>query len=141
MNVSTKTKPPTWFLPVVGLALVWNLIGVAAYLNQMTMDLSVLSDAQRTLYASIPAWATAAFATAVFAGVAGSIGLLLKKRWAIPVLLVSVIGIVVQFTHSLLLSNSLEVLGSSALILPLLTLAIGLALIGFAILCKNRDWI
>jgi len=141
MSVSTRTKPPRWFLPVVVLALVWNLIGVAAYLNQMIMDLSVLPDAQRAFYESIPAWATAAFATAVFAGVAGSIGLLLKRRWAIPVLLVSVIGIVVQLTHSLLLGNGLEIFGRSALILPSITLAIGLALVGFAILSKNRAWI
>ncbi len=130
-----------WFLPVAALALVWNLMGVVAYLSQMTMDLSVLEDAQRAFYESIPAWATAAFAIAVFAGVAGSVGLLLKKRWAIRVLVISCIGIVVQMTHSLLLGNGLDVFGTSALILPLVTLAIGLALIGFAILSKNRAWI
>lgn len=141
MNTTTKTKPAMWFLPVAGLALVWNMIGVAAYLNQMTMDLSVLPDAQRTFYASIPLWATTAFAIAVFAGVAGSVGLLLKKRWAVPALIASFMGIVVQVTHSLLLGNGLEVFGKSALILPLLTLSIGLALIGFAILSRNRAWI
>ena len=130
-----------WFLPVAALALVWNLMGVVAYLSQMTMDLSVLEDAQRAFYESIPAWATAAFAIAVFAGVAGSVGLLLKKRWAIRVLVISCFGIVVQMTHSLLLGNGLDVFGTSALILPLVTLAIGLALIGFAILSRNRAWI
>ena len=139
--MNTTTKPPMWFLVVAGLALVWNLMGVAAYLNQMTMDLSALPEAQRLFYQTIPAWATAAFAIAVFAGVAGSIGLLLKKRWAIPVLVVSFVGAVVQMTHSLLLGNGLEVFGTSALILPLITLAIGLALIGFAMLSKNRAWI
>jgi len=116
-------------------------MGVAAYLGQMTMDLSALPDAQRAFYESIPTWATAAFAIAVFAGVAGSIGLLLKKRWAIPVLVVSFASVVVQVTHSLLLGNGLEVFGTSALILPLATLATGLALIGFAYLSKNRAWI
>lgn len=141
MNATTKTKPAMWFLPVAGLALIWNIMGVAAYLNQMTMDLNNLPDAQRAFYASIPSWATAAFAIAVFAGVAGSVGLLLKKRWALPVLIASFVGIVLQVTHSLLLSNGLEVFGTSALILPVLTLAIGLALIGLAILSKNRAWI
>lgn len=130
-----------WFLVVASLALVWNLMGVAAYLNQMTMDLSVLPEAQRLFYQTIPAWATAAFAIGVFAGVAGSIGLLLKKRWAIPVLVVSFGGVVVQMIHSLLLGNGLDVFGTSASILPLITLAIGLALVGFAMLSKNRAWI
>ena len=141
MNESAKTKPAKWFLPVAGLALVWNLMGVAAYLNQMTMDLSILPDAQRAIYESIPAWATAAFAIAVFAGVAGSVGLLMKKGWAVPVLVVSFVGIVVQTTHTLLLGNGLEVIGSSILILPLITLAIGLALIGLAFLSRTRAWI
>ena len=139
--MNKTTKPPMWFLVVASLALVWNLMGVAAYLNQMTMDLSVLPEAQRLFYQTIPAWATAAFAIGVFAGVAGSIGLLLKKRWAIPVLVVSFGGVVVQMIHSLLLGNGLDVFGTSASILPLITLAIGLALVGFAMLSKNRAWI
>jgi len=141
MNESVKTNPAKWFLPVAGLALVWNLMGVAAYLNQMTMDLSILPDAQRAFYESIPVWATAAFAIAVFAGVAGSVGLLMKKRWAIPLLVVSFVAIVVQATHTLVLGNALEIFGSSILILPLITLAIGLALIGLAFLSRNRAWI
>lgn len=138
---TTLTKPPRWFLPVAGLALVWNLMGIAAYLSQMTMDLNILPIAERTFYESIPPWATAAFAIAVFAGAAGSVGLLIKKRWVIPVLVVSFVGIVVQVTHSLLLGNGLEVFGTSALIFPLITLAIGLALIGFATVSRKSAWI
>lgn len=141
MNSPTNTKPPAWFLAVAGLALAWNLIGVAAYLGQVTMDLSDLPDAQRVFYESIPPWATAAFAIAVFAGAVGSLALLLRKRWAIPVLMVSCMGIAVQMTHSFFLSNGLDVFGTSALILPSTTLAIGLALIGFAIWSRNRAWI
>lgn len=141
MNITTKAKPPTWYLPVASVALIWNLMGVAAYLGQMTMDLSVLPDAERMFYESIPPWATAAFAIAVFAGAAGSVGLILKKRWAMLVLVVSLIGIVVQVAHSLLLGNAVEVFGASALILPMITLAIGLALIGLAMLSKDRTWI
>ena len=141
MNSPTNTKPPAWFLIVAGLALAWNLIGVAAYVGQVTMDLSSLPDSQRAFYESIPAWATAAFAIAVFAGAAGSLALLLKKRWASPVLVVSCLGMLAQMTHSFFLGNGLEIFGTSALILPLATLAIGLALIGFAIFAKNKAWI
>ena len=140
-NGSTKITPAAWFTPIAGAALIWNLMGVAAFISQMMTDLSILPEAQRAYYASIPLWATAAFAIAVFAGAAGSTGLLLKKRWAFPVLIVSFIGILVQLAHSLLLGNGVEVFGRSALILPLLTLAIGLALIGLADLAKKRNWI
>lgn len=141
MSTIVKTKPPTWFWVAASAALIWNLIGVAAYLGQMMMDMSTLSDAQRTFYETTPAWATSAFAIAVFAGTAGSAALLLRQRWAIPALVASLFGVIVQMAHSLLPGNSLEVFGTSALILPLLTLAIGLALIWFAIVSKNRSWL
>lgn len=141
MNTTTQTSSPKWFLIVAGLALIWNLMGVAAYISQMTMDLSILQDAERLFYASIPAWATAAFAIAVFAGTAGSVALLLKKAWAIPVLIVSLLGVVVQVTHSLLIGDGMDVFGTSALIVPLLTLTIGAALIGFAVMSKKHNWI
>lgn len=141
MTVSTITKPPRWFLAVAVLALLWNLLGVAAYLNQMVMDLSVLPVAQRAFFESIPTWATSAFAIAVFAGTAGSVGLLLKRRWSIPLFFVSSIGIVVQLIHSLLIGKSLEIFGRSALIVPAVTFAISLVLIWFAVLSKNKAWI
>ncbi len=141
MNSIVKTKPPIWFWIVAALALVWNLMGVGAYLNQMTMDLAALPDAQRGFYASIPAWATAAFAIAVFGGALGSAALLLRQRWAIPTLVVSLLGVVVQVFHSLVLGNGLEIFGTAALAIPSLTLVIGAALIGFAIMSKNRAWL
>lgn len=141
MNTIIKTKPPTWFWVAASAALIWNLIGVAAYLGQMMMDMSTLPDAQRTFYETTPAWATSAFAIAVFAGTAGSVALLLRQRWAILALVASLFGIIVQMAHSLLLENGLEVFGTSALILPLLTLAIGLTLIWFAIVSKNQSWL
>ncbi len=141
MNTIVKTKPPTWFWVAAGAALVWNLAGVAAYLGQMMMDLSTLPETQRMFYETIPAWATSAFAIAVFAGTAGSAALLLRQQWAMPAFIASAFGIIIQMTHSLLLSNGLEVFGTSALILPIATLVIGLALIGFTVISKNRCWL
>ena len=141
MNIIDKTKPAIWFWVAASAALIWNLMGVAAYLGQMMMDVSTLPDAQRTFYETTPAWATSAFAIAVFAGTAGSAALLLRQRWAIPALVASLFGVIVHMAHSLLPGNGLEIFGTSALILPLLTLAIGLALIWFAIMSKNRSWL
>ena len=67
-------KTPTWFMVVAVLLLVWNLLGVMAYIMQVTMSpetLAALPDAQRQLYENTPAWATAAFAIAVSGGALG----------------------------------------------------------------------
>jgi hypothetical protein len=81
----TSNRPSINFWIFSSLALVWNSMGVLAYISQTFMNQKVLltlSKAEQHYFSSIPAWVTAAFATAVFAGVFGSIALLFKKRIA-----------------------------------------------------------
>ena len=73
-------------------ALIWNLVGVFVYLGQSFMNdeiLKTLSQSEKNYFLSIPAWVTAAFATAVFAGFSGSICLLLRKKIAYLLYLIS----------------------------------------------------
>ncbi len=139
-GIGTAT-PPTWFRVVAGVALLWNVLGVVAFIGQQTMDPATLPPAERSFYEATPAWATAAFAVAVFAGVLGCIGLLLRKSWAVTVFLVSLLGIVVQIGHSLFIGNGIEVFGAAGFILPGLTLAIGVALLWLARLAMARGWL
>ena len=83
--MTTPIKPPTWFWVVSVIALLWNLVGVFNYLNQAFNQVAMLeslNQAQREAFEGIPAWATAAFAIAVFSGTIACIGLLLRKKWA-----------------------------------------------------------
>jgi len=50
----------------------------------------------------------AAWAFAVWGGVLGSVLLLLRRRLAVPVFLVSLVGMVVTTFHNWLLSNAFE---------------------------------
>ena len=82
--MTNSVKPPIWFWLVSVIALLWNLMGVFNYLNQAYNQealLEAMDQAQREVFEGIPAWATAAFAIAVFAGAIGSIGLLIRKKW------------------------------------------------------------
>ena len=82
MNTATN-KPATWFWIVSTIALVWNLMGVMAYITQVTMSpetLQAMPEPKRALYVSIPMWATGAFAFAVWGGAAGCVLLLLRKK-------------------------------------------------------------
>ena len=138
---SIENSPPNWFWAVSGLALVWNLMGVAAFVGQMMMDLSTLPAAERAFYESTPAWATVAFAVAVFGGVLGSVGLLLRKSWAFAMLVACLLGIVVQDGHSLFIGDGIEVFGPAGLILPLFTFGIAAALAWFARYSGQQGWI
>jgi hypothetical protein len=130
-----QTKPATSFWVVAIIALIWNGMGAAAYLSSVTMSpetLEALPEAQRNIITSTPAWATGAFALAVWGGLFGSLLLLMRKKLATPVLVASFAGIVVQMSHAFFMTNSIEVYGPGGMIMPVMVLAIGAYLIYFS---------
>ena len=144
MNDQTGSKPATWFWIVSGLALLWNFLGIGAYIDTMTMSaerLAELPEAQRLLMESTPAWANGAFAIAVNFGALGCLALLLKKAWALPVLMLSLAGVVVQFINAFFLSNSFEVFGPVGMIMPAMVFAIAVYLVVLARQAKSKNWI
>lgn len=144
MTTNTNIKPPVWFWIVSVLALLWNFAGVGAYLQQAYTsieDLEAMTQAERLLHESQPAWATAAFAIAVFAGAFGCIGLLLRKKWANLVLLISLMGILAQQTYHFFLSNTFEVVGSEAMFMPVLVIIIGILLVFLARSAAKKGWL
>ncbi|WP_100615791.1 hypothetical protein [Confluentibacter citreus] len=99
-----KVKPPVWFWVVSVIALFWNVMGVDQYLGQAYKTdrwRSALTEAQLEMVSNLPAWLTAAFAIAVFTAVLGSIGLLLRKKWAYFLFVISLIAVIVQMGYVL----------------------------------------
>ncbi len=139
----TTSNRPKWYMLAAILAFVWNIMGVMAYLAQAFMPaeaLAAMTEAQRTLYESTPAWVTAAFAIAVWGGALGSLLLILKKSISHLVLLISLIGIVVQQTWIFFISNSFEVYGTGQSVMPIMVLIIGVWLVWFSRKAKAEGW-
>ena len=137
-------KPARGFWIVSVLALVWNLIGVASYLMTTTMGpdtLNAMSEATRSLYTDVPPWATAAYAIAVFGGLLGCVALLLRKAWAVPVFVISLVAILVQMGHAFFMSAMLEVRGTAAAILPTLIIVVAVYLVWFSRSARSRGWL
>ena len=134
----TSNKPKAIFWIVGVIVLIWNLMGVSMYLMQAYQTDSfkeMYTPEQLETISNMPAWATAAFAMAVFGGALGSLLLLLRKRLANIVLSLSFVGIIVQFLYNFFIANSMEVYGPGALVMPILTIAFGLFLVIYS---KNR---
>ena len=137
-------KPPVTYWVIGGAALVWNLIGFVIYFTTMRMtpeDMAVFTQAQQDFLNSTPMWATSAYAIAVNAGVLGSLLLLLRKAWAVPLFMLSFAGIVVQDLHAFLLANGLEVWGTDGLAVPILVILVAPALILYSRSAKGKGWI
>ena len=102
MTNSTITKPPIWFWIVSVVALIWNGMGVIQYLQQAYNTESfqaMCTPEQLEMYANLPSWYTAVFAFAVFGGLLGCIALLLRKKFAYTLLLISLIAAIIQMSY------------------------------------------
>lgn len=131
-------KPTTSFWVIGVLSLIWNAFGVMAYLGQklMTEEMkTMIPKDQLAIIENTPAWATAAFAIAVWFGFIGSIFLLLRKKMAKTLFIISFIGVFAQLIYNLFLTNAVEINGSLSLIQPLVTIGISLFLIWHAKKC------
>jgi len=102
-------KPPIWFWIISILALLWNTMGVLAYLADAYMTdemLSQLTERQQTLQMlEFPAWYTACYALAVFCGVLGCLCLLIRKSWAILFFVISFIAVLGQTLHNYIIND------------------------------------
>ena len=135
---------PKWFMPVAIVALLWNLAGCAAYLSDVMMsadDLAKLDPGQQALYAARPAWAVAAFATAVWGGAAGSLGLVLRKAWAQPLLWLSLAGLLIQDAALFGLTSVVEQSGPSVLVIQGMVCAVAVGLVVLARHAVRQRWL
>lgn len=134
---------PSWFKVAAILALVWNLLGVMAFVGHMMMTpemIAELPQAEQALYGSVPLWATIAFTVAVFAGTFASIALLMKKRICYPLFIASLVAVLVQMFHSFFISNSYEVYGPGGTIMPVMVIIIAFILVRFAGKGIKNSW-
>ncbi len=106
-----------WHLWVVGiLVLLWDLVGAFDYLMTQTENESYMSQftpEQLEYFYGFPTWVVAFWALAVWGGLLGTILLLLRKRLAAPVLLVSFVSMVVTSVYNFVLSDGMEVMGTT----------------------------
>lgn len=140
----TTTKPSKGFWIISGIALIWNLMGVQAYLQQAYMTDSfkaMYNEEQLKMISEAPAWSTTAFAIAVFGGVLGAITLLLRKKWATLLFMLSLIAVFVQMYYNFFIIDSIAVYGPGAMAMPIMVILFGGFLIWYSKFCEKKNWI
>lgn len=131
-----ETKAKWWFWIVAIIALFWNLVGVGAYLGSAFGGEALLIDTYGAEGADVmlsrPAWATAAFAIAVFGGTLGAIALLMRKSWAGWLFVFSFIGVLVQNLWGFLLSDAAKYMMPADKVMTPMIVIFAIFLIWFA---------
>jgi len=131
-----KVKAPGWFWLVSGIALLWNLMGVGAYLYDMSMSHEdmvanygqVMADAA----AAQPSWVTLAYALAVFGGALGCLLLLLRKKIAIWPLIISLLCVLLQQGYSRFATDIMDAVPTSNKVMYAMVVIIAIFLVWFA---------
>lgn len=140
---TTNSKPSGSFWAIAIIALLWNLMGVNQYILMAYKSESVragLSAEKLALIDATPVWSTAAFAIAVFAGALGCIALLLRKKVANTLFLLSFLGIIIQNIDAFMRFKVSEFNGVE-LTMTLLIPVIALFLIWYSKKCISKGWL
>ncbi len=116
---TVRVKTPVHFWVVAVLSLLWNAMGAFDYLAtklELEFYMGEFSEAQLAYFYGFPAWVTVFWALGVWGALAGSIGLLLRKEWAVWAFATSILGLVGTTIYSYGLSNGGEIMGSGGLV-------------------------
>ena len=134
---------PKWFTPVAVLALLWNLLGCF----MIAMDAMMPPDAvaalpadQQAIHAARAPWMVIGSIVAVAAGALGSLGLVLKRRWATPLLVLSVLGLIVQDLGFVMIARTLPI-PTAGWIMQGLVLVIAILLLVMARKAARNGWL
>ena len=137
-------RVPGWYWAAAAVALLWEAMGCYAYLTQVSMDsaaLARLPAEQREIWAAMPGWAVGAYAVAVWGGLIGALGLLLRRRWARIAFAASLVAVIVQFGWTFLATPILSTMGGSAAAFPAFILVVAALLLRFSAFASKRGWL
>lgn len=146
MSEESGTKPGTAFWVTGGLLAVWNLSGLYSYYQISITTPEQLAaagyNAQQIAHVlGTPAWAHSAYAIAVNAGVLGVIFLLLRKSWAVPMFVISLLGALLQDLDAYVLRGALDHFDAVWLAIPIAVIAICIFEIWYSLRARAKGWL
>ena len=135
MNVS---QPKISYWVIAALGLVWSLMGCLNYIVQTNPEtMTQMPEKYQALIASRPAWATAAFAIAVFGGAVGCILLLLRRKVAVHIFVASLLGVTLTMVQAVIFAG----FAPQVLVQTGSSLIVAAVLVWVAWAAKARGWL
>lgn len=154
IRTGSRRSAPRWFSILAVAGLLWNLLRLYFFYIHGNLDnvitpaaLAAMTEAERRatettmdLVAMMPPWVVLSWAVTVYAGVFGCILMLLRRNLAVPVLGLSIAGLLMDSLWRFLVADLIEMMGPTTLILPAVILAIAILLLFAAIKARSEGW-
>jgi hypothetical protein len=115
MTESSKTPVHFWIVAII--SLLWNAVGAFDYTaTKLKLDfyMSQFTPEQLEYFYGFPVWMVAAWAVGVWGSFLGSIGLVLRQKWAVFLFGASIAGLAVSTVYNFILTDGAEAMGSGA---------------------------
>lgn len=139
-RVGTQPVPKAFWFGAIAV-LLFMIVGVLGYLVTVTTSLDQMPADQQAKMAAMPTWQVAAYAIAVWSGLLGGIALLLRRRWAVPLLLISLIGAVGTFLPFAVVPAVRELAARGDLIAAMIVIGLCVASYAFARHSQQKGWL
>jgi len=117
------------------LFLLWNCLGVTAFVMQYNQDLVELAKTaplQAKFWADMPGWAWTSYGIAVGSGMLGAIALLFRLKPAIWLSAICIVAVIVQFSYTFVLTDLIALKGFRTTLFPMFILVMAIAQLLYA---------
>ena len=130
-----------WYMPAAIASLLFMALGCIMYLMHVTADPAQMPLDQRAAYEALPTWVDAAFAISVWVGAAGALMLVLRKKYAEMLLLVSLVAVLVWLAGMMLTAGVRENMSANDLLVAIVVVALTWTIYWFGRHSRQREWL
>jgi magnesium-transporting ATPase (P-type) len=130
-----------WYMIAAVASLLFMLVGCVVYAMHIYTDPSTLPLDQRAMFEAEPQWVTTAMGIASLVGVAGAIMLLLRRKAAVPLTLVSLICVLVWFAGLFAAPRLRDILSTNDIAASILVVVLSWTIFWFARQSRQRGWL
>jgi hypothetical protein len=130
-----------WYMAAAIVSLVLMALGCVALAMHLTADQATLPLDQRALFQAEPKWVVAASAVGIIAGTLGALLLVLRRRAAEPLLLVSLLALLVWVVGMFATPSFRDLMSTEHIFIVIVTLAVTWTIYWFARHSRQRGWL
>jgi putative Mn2+ efflux pump MntP len=142
MDAGFETRPiARWYYPAAIAALLFMLLGCAVFLLDVSTDPATMLIDQRAAHDAQPLWLMIVYGVAVWAGALGALLLLLRRRIAERLLLLSFVAVSIWLAGLLLVPRLRDLLGTDDIAVAIVVTILTWTIYWFARNSRRRGWL